>query len=725
MGAVLLSSAVLAAEGNAVRADGQVRHWWVLGPFSNEKLDEPTPPEGVTRSGFQTDFLTALGGEASAVLGATTRVSLPDRAVDAAAVEADETGSIDFLAMYPDDQLSVAYAYAVIRVNEPLGAHVFLGHDDCAKVWLNGVLIHREWRDSGMGLVPRQFHHTVPLEKGENRILVKVENWGYAWGFRLELFDQAEAAPILQDQAERRALAALQERYPRPQGRWGYMISPGDFPAIVWDDPELVQELVGEVPLQATWYNGQLEEVEHPTEAGRYVAYVTGVTPDGRQIRRTVTVYCRDPNWVPWHADVRVYPEYFTHSGFDSVAFMQHREVFAATLGAVLVEHLGTEPQGAILASYWHELTPGSRAVAYETPDLVHNDWQVRLKRRILGVTADTYPALRPPSRLARAARVLRPGSSSAAGVTADATTRLRQVCQTWYEETGEPFSVLIARHGVVVLHEAFGPCALDQKFSVASITKSVAGLMFARFLDQSIIGLEDPVGAFLPDFPTHGDKTITMRHLFTHTSGLEGHGSWGEISNPWMDNVVTLALGKLAVGQTHLYNGDGYNLAGKVMELVGGSSIQRLIQEQLWLPLGIEGSYLSDLGVSATLNSEDIARMGQLILNQGRYGDVELFSAETCAAILPRDLDEFYPGEEAEWGVGLSYRRMEAEGEEDAYVLSKDLIGHGSGSNCIFNVDLEHDLVIAQARRTGGRDFWEHYRKLLMAVEACVMDED
>jgi CubicO group peptidase (beta-lactamase class C family) len=64
---------------------------------------------------------------------------------------------------------------------------------------------------------------------------------------------------------------------------------------------------------------------------------------------------------------------------------------------------------------------------------------------------------------------------------------------------------VLIARHGIVVLNEAFGPCDLNQKFPVASITRTVAGLMFARFVDQGLIGVDQPVGCFLPDFPTDG----------------------------------------------------------------------------------------------------------------------------------------------------------------------------------------------------------------------------
>jgi CubicO group peptidase (beta-lactamase class C family) len=62
-------------------------------------------------------------------------------------------------------------------------------------------------------------------------------------------------------------------------------------------------------------------------------------------------------------------------------------------------------------------------------------------------------------------------------------------------------------------------------RYPLASITKAVSGLLFAQFIDQGLIHPDDPVGKFLPDFPTTGEGVLTLRHCFTHTSGFEGHG--------------------------------------------------------------------------------------------------------------------------------------------------------------------------------------------------------
>ena len=71
-------------------------------------------------------------------------------------------------------------------------------------------------------------------------------------------------------------------------------------------------------------------------------------------------------------------------------------------------------------------------------------------------------------------------GSPAQAGVVPDAKEQIDAVCRSWAEDTGEPFVTLVARHGVIVTHEAFGqdaggqPIDRDYRCWVASITKTV-----------------------------------------------------------------------------------------------------------------------------------------------------------------------------------------------------------------------------------------------------------
>lgn len=260
----------------------------------------------------------------------------------------------------------------------------------------------------------------------------------------------------------------------------------------------------------------------------------------------------------------------------------------------------------------------------------------------------------------------------------------------------------------------------------MASLTKLVTGMLFAQFVDQGLISIDDPVGKFLPDFPVTGDNVLTLRHCFTHSSALFGHEEWGGMHNPWLDNVIANAGEHLEPGRTHNYNGMGYDLAGKVMEVVSGKSIFRLMREQLFDPLGLTHTTMEeDLGFSCFSTAADFAKIGQLLLNRGAYRGVTFFSPQTFESILPQPLNRYYPVINKDWGIGLTWMRQKHPQAgtngiaKDATVLSRNVIGHGSATSAILRVDLDNELVIAQSRRRGGKDYDKHLTKFLIAIES------
>jgi CubicO group peptidase (beta-lactamase class C family) len=325
-------------------------------------------------------------------------------------------------------------------------------------------------------------------------------------------------------------------------------------------------------------------------------------------------------------------------------------------------------------------------------------------------------------------APVLHEGTPEEAGVKPDAAESIRARCQQWYEDSREPFVVFVARHGVIVIHEAFGeqdgdPVSLTTPMEMASISKAITGMMFAQFVDQGLIAIDDPVGKFLPDFPVEGDKAITLRHCFTHTSGLDGHFEWRGVYNPWLDNVIANGLEYLEPGTTLRYNGVGYDLAGKVMEVVAGKSILRLMQENFLQPLGATNTNMADMACCTQSTAEDIARMAQLMLNRGAYGDLRFFSPETFEQLLPRRLDEFYPVVHMEWGIGLVWERdpHPDAGKNDipagAIMLGHNTIGHGAASSAVLRIDLDNDLLVVVTRNRAGPRYEEHLPRLLLTI--------
>ena len=518
---------------------------------------------------------------------------------------------------------------------------------------------------------------------------------------------------------------------PQLGNSWDYTFEPGKFPQFDWDRPYFVEKVMGKFPLKARWLNGELNEVSAPEEPGRYAFYVEAKTATGKVIRRASTVYCRPKNWFGWSEKPRAVLDFIPLDGVDRAAWKEHEDAISIFAGRTLLLSMLRQQEGAILLSYLHEMkTSAGKPALTDTPIICDHDYHLALKRKILGIE-NKYPALkRALKKESNKAKVLREGTEEEAGFKPGTADKIREVCHAWFEESGEPFITLVARHGVVVVHEPFGDWTWGQltrntPTEMASLTKLVTGLMFAQFVDQGLIRIEDPVGKFSPDYPVTGEKVITLRHCFTHTTGLYGHEEWGGMHNPWLDNVIANGLENLSPGKVHEYNGMGYDLAGKVMEIVSGKSIFRMMRENLFDPLEMKNTTLEeDLGFSCFSTAGDFAKFGQLLLNKGSYGELEFFSPETFEKILPKPLNKYYPGIDKDWGIGITWMRQTHPDAgkngipKDATILSKNVIGHGSATSAILRVDLDNDLVIAQSRRRAGKAYGKNLVKFLMAIE-------
>jgi CubicO group peptidase (beta-lactamase class C family) len=721
---------------NELNSTGFMRNWLVVGDFPN--------PEIVLagmESGFDKDYLTSAGNEPNAVLTTDANIPFEDESgkkqiAKSFVLTADKRGWVDIGKMFDNEIYRTAYAFSYLRSDKPQIVHFYFSYDDQAKIWVNGRLALERKKYATYAFVPREDRFSIELNEGLNSILIKACQAEMPWAFVLEAYIAENIATLETKEIRKKQLADFQNCKLRTKGRCDFMFEEGKFPEIVWEDPYLVENVLGKFDLKVRWFDAELNEVNVPQTPGRYAAYIEATTPEGIHIRRAMTFYCRSKDWCPWGYNLQGYMDYLPNGPIDKEAFTEHREIMAPFLGMQIMNLLQTKPEGAVLMSYLAEIKPvnGRKLTQLDGPSVRDQDYHLALKRKIMGVE-NKYPQLKLPHNKAGApATVLHTGTTQEAGVKADAAQSIHKVCQEWYDASGLPFTVLIARHGVIVIHEAFGstkdsPIDLKTHFPLASITKAHTGLMFAQFIDQGLIGLDDPVGKYLPDFPTEGDKVLTLRNCLTHTSGLEGHYEWGGMDNPWLDNIISNNPEAIEPGKNFIYNGMGFDLAGKVMEVVSGKSIFRLMQENLFMPLGQDDPTIMDLATGLNCTAADLARIGQLILNRGSYGQTEFYSDQTYENWLkPKPLKEFYPNienlKEHPYNMGLIWLYDWDPGKKNKTILSEKTLGHAAASSTILRVDMENELVIAMCRFNGGNDFYKHFQDFLLVVGESLKDK-
>jgi CubicO group peptidase (beta-lactamase class C family) len=706
--------------------DVTLSDWLVLGPFERE-ISDSLLGDGTYDQSFSRDLLEPLGGETAAAL--SPDMKLHEMHVES--IQANSLGIVDLAAHFNNLENHVAYGAAYVFSTTPQKVACLLGSDDAVKVWVNGKLVHENYVFRGVN--PGEDRFEVALNAGLNTILVKVLNGVRGWGYSLQFLDQEKWSQLQNLESKNKRLLDFMnlEIVPDFYNSWDETFNPGPFPELRWSQPYLAKQILGDNELKIRWFDDEMNEVQTAEHPGRYGFVAETAMPDGKNIRRAGTLYCYPWDWMGWserpYADLKPLPA----ARFDPTKWLQHRDAIGRDVGRIMLLSTLNQEEGAVLMAFLYEMNQGKYDdVPFISPLVANEEYHIKLQKKIGGVNYSGPGLARPTKQPGLGATVLHEGSPAEAGFKPEIIEDVQKVCDAWFEASGEPFITLIARNGIVVYHQAVGQDETEV-FSrttatpMASITKLITGVTFAQFMEQGLVQIDDPVGKIFPDFPLSGDKAITLRHCFTHTTGLVGHERWGGVHNHRLENVVANQLDMLPVGTRSTYNGDGYNLGGRVMEAIAQKSIFRIVHENLFTPLEMNTAVMEeDLAFSLNGTALDLAKVGQLLLNRGSYGSYKLFSPEVFEQILPKDLSQFYPGMNWEQGIGLTWMSQNHPDAgknglaPDQKLLSPRIIGHGSATSAILQVDLDHDIVITQSRRRGGAHYDAYLTKLLLAIE-------
>jgi CubicO group peptidase (beta-lactamase class C family) len=196
--------------------------------------------------------------------------------------------------------------------------------------------------------------------------------------------------------------------------------------------------------------------------------------------------------------------------------------------------------------------------------------------------------------------------------------------------------SVRVYRHDCLVGVSSKDADLQYQPANLWSATKGVVSILVGRAIRLGRLGLDDPIGRYLPEADAaHG--AITIRQLLTQSSGLEM--SWLPEILPGIDEVsYALKLPFAHPPGTYFeYGQTTVTLLGAVVERAVGEDLQAFAAHQLFDPLGIppgRWSWARDAGghtmgyAYLSMAPVDLARLGALLLHRGRWGDQQLLDA-------------------------------------------------------------------------------------------------
>jgi CubicO group peptidase (beta-lactamase class C family) len=226
--------------------------------------------------------------------------------------------------------------------------------------------------------------------------------------------------------------------------------------------------------------------------------------------------------------------------------------------------------------------------------------------------------------------------------------------------------SLLIARHGRLVLDAYYAPYSANVPHAVNSTTKSIVATLIAMLNADGVLDSFDhrALDYFSDhDFANVDDnkKAITVQHLLNMTSGLawdEGlavsRRSLTELrrSRDWVRFILDSPMANQS-GETFYYNSGNSHLLSALITRLTGKPAEDFARSRLFGPLGI-GDYLwprdpmgqSLGGWGLSLKPRDMAKIGYLYLRHGRWGDQQLLPPQWIETISHATVNINFPGD-------------------------------------------------------------------------------
>ena len=358
-------------------------------------------------------------------------------------------------------------------------------------------------------------------------------------------------------------------------------------------------------------------------------------------------------------------------------------------------------------------------------------------------------------------------------GLSAERLKRVTELMQRAIDaKTFSGAVTLIARNGRIAHFEAQGLMDLESKkpmqkdaiFRIMSMTKPVVGVAVMMLVEEGKVRLTDPVSRFIPELqnlkvtalntdgvpqPTNAiaapmptrtvdaARSITIRDLLTHTSGLmsggasAAQGSQVPIGAGEALSVVIPRLSKVPLdfqpGTRWAYSAQyGFDVLARVVEVVSGMPFDRFTRQRITDPLGmkdtffypatgnprmatlyqsvngqlrtqpegafVNGAYFSG-GGGLFSTAEDYLQFALMLMNRGQHEGKRLLSTRTVELMAGALVPDTLPGGRAGEAWGLSMRVITDPSLRTTY-LSKGSFGWSGAYNTHFFIDPEEQVV-------------------------------
>lgn len=199
--------------------------------------------------------------------------------------------------------------------------------------------------------------------------------------------------------------------------------------------------------------------------------------------------------------------------------------------------------------------------------------------------------------------------------------------------------SFMLLRHGNIIAEGWWKPFEPEFKHTLYSLSKSFTSTAIGLLVKEGKLNIETPLISFFPnDMPATLDenlKQMKIKHLLIMNTGHDEDTmpKLRRSDNAWTKTFLEQPV-KFEPGTHFLYNTGATYMLGAVVYKITGETLEKYLSSRLFQPLDIKGydwetspQGLNTAGYGLRVKTEDIAKFGQLYLQNGKWDGKEILT--------------------------------------------------------------------------------------------------
>lgn len=181
-------------------------------------------------------------------------------------------------------------------------------------------------------------------------------------------------------------------------------------------------------------------------------------------------------------------------------------------------------------------------------------------------------------------------------------------IFEKWNTTKTPGVAVAVVKDGKIIFKKGYGMANLEYDipispstiFHIASVSKQFTVFSILLLEKDGKLSLDDDIRDYIPEVPDFG-KTITLRHLATHTSGLRDQWNLLALAGWRLDDVITKEQVMKLIsaqkelnfdpGEEFLYCNTGFTLLAEVVSRISGQSFSTFTEDRIFKPLQMEST--------------------------------------------------------------------------------------------------------------------------------------